>query len=87
MKFELMKNNGDVLTSNDVLNLCPENEQEQIFLQKFANLIRQDMMDELTKQVEKIAYFNNVNVNLKTEDNILHNHNANTELIKRRLGE
>ena len=50
------------ISVNDVLNLCPENQQEQLFLQKFANMVKQELMNDMQKAIDNVKYFNNLGV-------------------------
>ena len=82
-----MKNvlkNSDI---NDVLRLCPENNDEKIFLCEVIQLVRQDMMNEYVKRLEHLAFFNNVNIDLLDEKNVMYNYTSNSDFIQRRLSE
>lgn len=74
-------------TVNDIFKLCPENHDESIFLQKFAMLVRQELMDDLTKKIENLAFFSHTKINLKGTDQMIHNYTNNKDLIERRLKE
>lgn len=50
---------------NGALNMCPENSQESLFLQQFAQMVRQEMMNDFTKNMENLAYFSRTQINLK----------------------
>ena len=50
------------ISVNDVLNLCPENQQEQLFLQKFANMVKQELMNDIEKAIDNVKFFNKLGV-------------------------
>lgn len=52
-------------TVNDALNMCPENSQESLFLRMFAQMVRQEMMNDFTKNMENLAYFSHTQIILK----------------------
>lgn len=64
MKIRNEKLNGDAMTSNDIICLCPESRKESDFLKYFANLVKQEMMNEITKRMQNLAFFEHVNINL-----------------------
>jgi hypothetical protein len=51
-------------TLNDVLNICPDNKKERLFLSRVIQLVRQEMMDEVVERVEHLSYFTNTEIRL-----------------------
>ena len=53
------------ITINEILNLCPENKEEYDFLNIIIHKVKQEFMNEVTKRMENLAYFERVEINLK----------------------